>query len=228
MGDPATLSLRFRLPMIFSDRLDRLWGLLLFLPVPFVLWCFTWRPFGTGVSLVLGLVLMLTHRLYARPFARARAGRRCLWCGGQAGEGPWLRIVEPGGAAAWRCCGEHHAQRMTQTVDWAWRYRWLLRIGILGGLLALFVIGALSTLLPALSLDDGVCIFRLGVVAAVLPLGWVTLMHRPTSGEPLRAPFPLHIQALIGSLSVIWLFRIIGLIWLGASLFYLARRGGIV
>lgn len=224
----APLFLRLQRPMISSEGLDRPWGLLLFLPVPFVLWCFTWRPFGTGISLILGLVSMLTHRIYARPFVRTRAGRRCLWCGRHAAEGPWLEIAEPGGVTAWRFCGDHHARHMKQTVDWAWRYRWLLRIGILGGLLALFMIGALSTIVPALSLDDGVCIFRLGVVAAVLPLGWGTLRHKPTATGPLKSPFPLHIQALIGSLNVIWLFRVIGLIWLGSSLFYLARRGGIV
>lgn len=216
------------LTMASSDGRDRLWGLLLFLPVPFVLWCLTQRPFGTGISLTLGLVMMLSHRLYARPFARARAAHRCLWCGGRADNGPLLRIAEPSGVTAWRCCGEHHAQRMTQTVNWAWRYRWLLRVGILGGLLALFAVAALAPVLPALLLDDGVCAFRLGVVAAVLPLGWATLRLRHPSKGPLKAPFPLHIQALIGTLSVIWLFRVVGLIWLGVSLFYLARRGGIV
>ena len=47
------------------------------------------RSLGTGVA------VMLTHRLYARPFALSRAHRRCLWCGGPAGDGPGVDLDEP-------------------------------------------------------------------------------------------------------------------------------------
>ena len=56
-------------------------GLLLFLPVPLVLFLFTRAPLGILPSLGIGIALMLTHRFYARPWALARAHRRCLWCG---------------------------------------------------------------------------------------------------------------------------------------------------
>ena len=46
---------------------DRLLGLLLFLPVPLVLWLFTRQALGTLGSLANGLALTATHRLYARP-----------------------------------------------------------------------------------------------------------------------------------------------------------------
>ena len=63
--------------------MDRLLGVLLFLPVPVVLLLFTRMPLGVGESLALGVAITITHRFYARPFARSRADRRCLWCGGQ-------------------------------------------------------------------------------------------------------------------------------------------------
>ena len=59
----------------------RLTGVLLFLPVPLVLFLFTRAPLGILPSLGIGIALVLTHRLYARPWALARAHRRCLWCG---------------------------------------------------------------------------------------------------------------------------------------------------
>ncbi len=57
---------------------DRVLGLVLFLPVPTVLLLFTRMPLGPGLSIGLGMLLMVTHRVYARPFALARAGQKDL------------------------------------------------------------------------------------------------------------------------------------------------------
>ena len=111
---------------------DRLLGLLLFLPVPIVLFLFTRAPLGIGWSLALGVVLMLTHRAYARPFALARASRRCLWCGRAAVEGPAFDVEEPLGITRWRACGEPHAERTRRFLVWAGAHRPFLLIGILG------------------------------------------------------------------------------------------------
>jgi len=71
-----------------SSGADRLLGLLLFLPVPLVLWLFTRQALGTLGSLADGLALTATHRLYARPFARSRGG----WASGGSSRGActWL------------------------------------------------------------------------------------------------------------------------------------------
>jgi hypothetical protein len=37
-------------------------------------------------------------------------------------------------------------------------------------------------------------------------------------------PFPAHVQALIGTLWVVWLFRLVGLWWLVSSLLHVAQR----
>src|SRR5215212_2104451 len=96
---------------------DRLLGLLLFLPVPAVLFLMTQAPLGPAVSLGLALAIMLTHRLYARPFALARADRRCLWCGRAVAGGPELAVEEPPGVTRWRACGEDHARRARGFLD---------------------------------------------------------------------------------------------------------------
>jgi hypothetical protein len=56
----------------------------------------------------------------------------------------------------------------------------------------------------------------------VLPLGW--LAPYASSAAQQRSPFPLHVPALIGLLSVVWLFRLIGLLWLVQGALHLAER----
>src|SRR5262245_58754069 len=112
----------------------RLAGVLLFLPVPLVLFLFTRAPFGILPSFGIGVLLMLTHRLYARPWALARAQRRCLWCGADveaasttAGE---LAIDDPLGGATWRACREPHGRAATAVLAWADRRRAWLKLGV--------------------------------------------------------------------------------------------------
>ena len=57
----------------------------------------------------------------------------------------------------------------------------------------------------------------------VLPLGWLA-PSGPLRSASRRLPFPVHIQALLGTLWVMWLFRLVGLWWLVAALLHLARR----
>jgi hypothetical protein len=205
---------------------DRLLGLLLFLPVPLVLWLFTRAPLGLLSSLALGTAIMASHRLYARPFALARATRRCLWCGGPAGgTAVALDVREPFGPTGWRACGEAHARRAAGLLEWASARGGVLKLGILGTL-ALFLLAgfALAAGLPlAIEQETLSALFRLGIALTVLPLGW--LGGRAT-GDPagaLASPFPLHIQALVGSHAVVWLFRLVGLAWLVLSLRELGR-----
>ena len=214
-----------------TARADRLAGLLLFVPVPLVLWLLTRQPLGPWASLGTGVALVLTHRLYARPFALSRAGRRCLWCGGPAGEGPAVEVDEPLGRTSWRACGGSHAECLGRTLGWAASHSRRLALGILGTL-ALFLCGAVAAALgrPAwLEPGDPVAAFRLGVALTVLPFGW--LAPRSTGTDPpsgaaaaRRLPFPVHIQALLGTLWVVWLFRLVGLWWLAAALVHLWRR----
>ncbi len=205
---------------------DRLAGLLLFLPVPIVLWLFTRAPLGVGASLGIGIVLMASHRLYARPFALSRAGRRCLWCGGPAGDGPRVAVEEPHGRTAWRACGPRHADLLARVFGTAHRWRWFLRVGILGSL-ALFLAGALPAArgwLGPVTFADASAFFRLGVSLTVLPFGWLAASIAPRPAEEIRVPFPVHVQALIGTAAMLWLFRIVGLVWIAQVAVYAFRR----
>jgi hypothetical protein len=202
--------------------------MLLFLPVPLVLWLFTWQPLGSWASLGIGIVVVLTHRLYARPFALSRAGRRCLWCGGPAGEGLTIDVDEPVGRTSWRACGAPHARVLTRTLGWAAGHSRFLRLGILGTLalfLGLSVAAALGR--PAgLAAADATAVLHLGVALTVLPFGWLAPL-RGSTGASGGLPFPVHIQALLGTAWVVWLFRVVGLWWLGAALLYLSGNHGL-
>jgi hypothetical protein len=206
--------------------MQRIPGLILFLPVPIVLFLFTRQPLGALASLGAGVVLVLTHRLYARPFALARAPRRCLWCGGPVGaDAAAVVLEEPLGRTTWRACGGEHARRLGRALGWAAAHRRFLAAGILGTL-ALFLALALAAALvraPWLGSDDAVAVLRLGVAVTVLPLGWLAAARGPAA-PTARLPFPVHIQALIGTAWVLWLFRLVGLWWLAAGLWHVARR----
>lgn len=200
-------------------------GALLFLPVPIVLLLFTRAPFGPLMSLGAGVALMVTHRLYARPWALARAERRCLWCTRPAGAGLELAIEEPFGTTTWRACSADHADHVRRFLGWAGTHGFLLKVGILGTLL-LFLMAALLVALKRLepvAYADAVAFFKLGIALTVLPLGWLALNRPPTEG-PLRVPFPVHIQALVGSWTVMWLFRVIGAVWLVQGALHAWRR----
>jgi len=94
------------------------------------------------------------------------------------------------------------------------------------GTLALFLCLSVAAALgrPAWpGAEDAVAVFRLGVALTVLPFGWLAPLTGP-AGPTGRLPFPLHIQALLGTLWVVWLFRLVGLWWLVAALLHLSRR----
>jgi hypothetical protein len=232
---------------------DRALGILLFLPVPLVLWLFTRQPLGILPSLGLGALLMLTHPLYARPFALRRARERCLWCGGRARERKTeegarhelsvrqeptdrrelpdrqeLTLVEPRGTTTWYACRREHLVPLRHTLGYAERHTRFLRAGILGAL-GVFLLASIPAALRRsgpIRADDAVALFRLLVALTVLPLGWIGPRGpmREAIGTPIRTPFPVHIQALIGTWGVLWLFRLIGILWLIQGIAHFTRR----
>ena len=205
---------------------DRLTGFLLFLPVPIVLFLFTRAPLGIAWSLGLGVALMLSHRAYARPFALARASRRCLWCGQPAPKGPAFDVEEPLGTTRWRACGAPHAEHARRFLAWASAHRWFLQAGILGALALFLAVGAAMAagLASPRHYPDAVTAFREAIALTVLTLGLLATRGTAPADAALRPPFPVHIQALIGTWAVSWLFRIVGVAWLILAIVYFGQR----
>ena len=153
-------------------------------------------------------------------------------CGAAArrGRGPRSTSTSRSGRTSWRACGAAHASALARTLGWAAERARLLAFGILGTLALFLCLSAAGAALgrPAwLRTDDAVAFFRLGVALTVLPFGWLAPLTGPAGGPKGRLPFPLHIQALLGTLWVLWLFRLVGLWWLVAALLHLAGKHGV-
>ncbi len=103
-----------------------------------------------------------------------------------------------------------------------------MRAGILGSLLAYLAMTLARLANPSLpwSLGDAVAVFQAGVALTVLPVGWVATLNRSAlQGDPPRTPFPVHIQSLVGTMGVAWLFRLVGLAWLIMAILHLMHGG---
>ena len=210
----------------------RVIGLLLFLPVPLVLFLFTRAPLGVLASLAVGVLLTLTPPPLRAPVGpRARAHALPVVRGGRrVGRVPGRRARDRGadGPHGWRACREAHARPVRAVVEWAAHRRPFLTLGILGSLAVFLAWGAGSGFgwPGGLAYDDAVAFLRLGIALSVLPLGWLAARGDAAPADALRAPFPLHVPALVGLRTVLWLFRLVGLVWLvQGSLHAVAARG---
>jgi hypothetical protein len=162
-------------------------------------------------------------------------------------------VTDPRGTVDWVACGEEHRASLVAMLRFAARHGALLRVGILGTVTVSLAAAALADRgwLGPFRVSDASALFRLGVGLTVLPLGWLGPRLREGIGAPaasvgpesrgdgggdrygdgevgptasLRAPFPLHLAALIGVNPALWLFRLVGLIWLAQGAFHVVER----
>ena len=128
------------------------------------------------------------------------------------------------------CYRDAHGRSVRAVLQWADRRSGLLKLGILGTLAA-FLAWSLAVGLGWLGrhgFDDAVAFFRLGIAFSVLPLAWLAPGIAPAEpAEVVRSPFPVHLSALIGLRVVLWLFRLIGLLWLIQGSLHVAERMGL-
>jgi hypothetical protein len=189
-------------------------GIGLFLFIPLVLVLFLRQPVGAGLSVALGLVLMVGHRFLAGPWARRHAAVRCAWCAGDARAG--VPLVVDAGRVSWnlRACSESHRALASRFFSLLRRWRMAIAAGIFVPL-ALLVGGTLARAAghPVIPHVINTLQFRLivafTVVGASLGYRWI---RRPD--ERLACPFPLHNFLLLGIRQTLWIFRIVGAWWI--------------
>ena len=203
-------------------------GVLLFLFIPLVLYLFVRHPEPIAASLAAGVVLMLGHRLLARPYMARAVPHKCVWCN---------RVLPPAldastrtldlGVASQlvpaRCCAPHRAPaaRFFRFLGLA---RLPLRLGIFVPLLLL--LGALAAaaagrpqLLPAAT-----ALFQLAVGLTVSAAAWAYFLARAPAGPAaLPVPFPAHNFFLLGVRLLLWIFRLVGAWWIYRGLTFFAR-----
>jgi hypothetical protein len=201
-------------------------GVLLFLFIPVVLFLFVRHPAPVGLSLAAGVLLMIGHRLLARPYMQRVLPLKCVWCNRllaetpesrRAGEVSTLELVAGGRRIQARCCAVHR-RPATKFFAFLQAWRWPLRLGIFVPLLFLVVaLAAFAAGQPA-PVPLATAWFKLvvGVTVNVAALGYFAAREQ----TPLEVPFPVHNFFLLGVRNLLWIFRVVGLWWIWQGLAY--------
>lgn len=196
----------------------RLAGVLLFLFIPAVLVLYLRMPFGPAPSLLSGIAVMLLHRRTARPFMDHHLSARCFWCGGDL-DGPGTDASFRSGkeTIAARGCNEAHAGKLTVFARAVSACRWALTAVIVVPV-AVYLINALWALVGSAPLTASAArwIFKVPIAAAVVTLSLAWPLGRGLSRQP-AIDLPPHNLSLLGVGWTLWVFRVVGLVWLGQA-----------
>ena len=208
---------------------SRIFGIFLFLFIPLVLYLFLVHPLGVSWSFLLGIAVILLHRPVARAYMLRYAGKRCLWCGGMYPPAGRVSLGLGGGREQefCYCCGACRLG-ILKFCDLVWRYRVLITAGIFVPLLFYLVtmwVGEFTSV-PLLPMEWEKLVFRLGIALTVVGASLAYLAASPASRP--RFPFPIHNLFLLGMYWTLWIFRLVGLWWIGKSAVFLAAtwKGG--
>lgn len=194
-------------------------GVGLFLFIPIVLILYLRLPFGLAPSVLTGIAIMLGHRFLARPFMDRHLRSRCFWCGRAIeDEGLDAPFRSRGSVVAARVCSSVHGARIAAFARTVAAARPLLAAMILVPL-AFYLVNALATIAgrPIVALDAARWWFKIPIATAVVALSFVwpagARIDRPPSID-----FPVHNLFLLGVRNTLWVFRLVGLWWLGDGL----------
>jgi len=205
-------------------------GILLFLFIPLVLYLFVAHPAPVGGSLVAGIAFMAGHRFLARPYMLATRPHKCIWCNrffdgrrsaelavelAQAGALPPLELL---------ACAAHvePTRRFFGFLD---RARLPLRLGI--GLPLGLLLGSLVAFAAGFGdrTESATQLFRLGIGLTVNFAALGPWLGAPR--ERSRAAFPVHNFYLLGSRAILWIFRLVGVVWIVAGARYWLAYAGL-
>jgi hypothetical protein len=184
-----------------------------------VLFLFVRHPEPIAASLLAGIAVMLAHRVLARPYMDHVLPQKCIWCN---------RVLPPAldastrtldletgrGVVPARCCAGHcaPAARFFTFLNAA---RLPISLGIFAPLVLLLAALAAAALGWARPLPAATALFQLAVGLAVNLAAVGYLFSRPVeSRAPIRVPFPSHNFFLLGTRTLLWIFRIVGLWWI--------------
>ncbi|HWM90185.1 MAG TPA: hypothetical protein VN493_05410 [Thermoanaerobaculia bacterium] len=197
-------------------------GVLLFLFIPLVLFLFVRHPEPIGISLIAGVVLMMGHRLLARPYMERVLPLKCAWCNRvlppEGGETLELRSGERTIQA--RCC-PGHCSPAAKYFTFLQAFRWPLRLGIFLPLLLLLAALAGEAFGQEAPVEEATVLFKLavGITVNVAAFGYLAAPAR----SPAAVPFPVHNFFLLGVRNLLWVFRLVGIWWIWQAVSWLFR-----
>ena len=194
-------------------------GILLFLFIPVVLFLFVRHPEPVWASLIAGVVLMMGHRLLARPYMERVLPVKCVWCNRvpPAEGGETLELLSGGRAIQARCCPGHRepAAKYFAFLD---SWRWVLRAGIFIPLLLLLATLAAAAFGIEPPVEEVTAFFKLAVGLTVNLAAFGYLFGQGRS--PAAVPFPVHNFFLLGVRNLLWVFRLVGIWWIWQGVRY--------
>ncbi len=196
----------------------RLTGALLFLVIPLVLVLYLRMPLGLPGSVFLGMALMFTHPLIARPFMNRHLESRCFWCGRDlAGPGVMAPFRSRGETIEARACSSTHAHRLTAFARTVAAGRLVVVLLVLLPVV-IYLGNALLTIAGHgfLPLDSARAAFKIPIAVAVVTLSFAWPLGARLAREP-TIDVPAHNLSLLGVSSTLRVFRIVGLLWLGQA-----------
>lgn len=195
-------------------------GLVLFLPIPLVLYLFVVHPPPLGVSLVTGLALMVAHRFVARPYMRRVAAKRSLWTGLPARAADGCVEIRLGKKALSAAARPSERVDLLRFFAFVRRWRWAIRLGIFVPLLLLLICLGLAAAGRATPLGSVTAFFQLAVGLTVVATSLLWRLERSPL-EPIVPAVPMHTFFLLGTVPLLWIFRIVGVWWIWTGFSYL-------
>lgn len=193
-------------------------GLLFFLFIPLVLVLYLRMPLGLSPSVLLGIALMIVHPWFARPFMDRHLDRRCFWCGRDL-VAPGVRVPLRSGRATIeaRACSGTHADRLIAFARTVAAGRLVVFLLIVLPVL-IYLGNALLTIVGRgfLPLDTARAAFKIPIAVAVVTLSFAWPLGARLTREP-AVDVPAHNLSLLGVAWTLWVFRIVGLFWLGQA-----------
>lgn len=196
----------------------RFQGALLFLAIPLVLVLYVRMPLGLVASVPAGIAIMVAHGFVARPFLARHVGARCFWCGRDLeGAGFDAAFVSRGAPVPARGCSDQHAANVVAFVRTlsAWRVALLVLVVVP---VVFYLVDALLAIVRAAPVPLGIAatIFKTSIAAAVVALSFAWPLGRRMARAPATA-VPAHNLFLLGIRNTLWVFRIVGVVWLAQA-----------
>lgn len=199
-------------------------GVLLFLCIPLVLVLYLRMPLGLPGSILPGIAIMLAHRRIARPFMDRHLAQRCFWCG--------CDLHAPGVPAPFRSgketieartCSAGHAGRLTSFAKMVAAGR-LVMFALIVLPVGIYLVNALLAIggWGFMSLDAARLAFKIPVALAVVTASFAWPLGSKLEREP-AIDLPAHNLSLLGVRWTLWVFRIVGMLWLGEAAWILTR-----
>jgi hypothetical protein len=195
----------------------RLQGLLLFLFIPLVLFLFLVQPFHPLAALLIGVALMFGHRLIAAPFVDRNLDFRCIWSGEEIAPGCQYKVTSSGETRTFNAYNDPRRDKAGRFFTFAQKFAWPLRIAILGPLafyLVMEILRLSGNEVTSHALNAAIFQGLIGLTTLTTFVAYRFVDPIPHMKGPVKFPFPVHNVALLGIGWTLWVFAVVGAIWI--------------